>query len=94
MLAVGLGGTLVGAPVTGLVVDAFGPHWAVAVGAASGFASLGVGARYLVRHQQLRIRLDGPRIRLSLNAPADPHDSTATDELGPRPLDAGTDLHK
>jgi MFS family permease len=69
MLAVGLGGTPIGAPITGLVGDAFGPRWAVAVGAASGFAALGVGIYYLIRHQHLRLRLDGRRIRVSRNDP-------------------------
>ncbi|MFS8204192.1 MFS transporter [Streptomyces sp. CWNU-52B] len=87
MLAVGLGGTLVGAPFTGLVADAFGPRWAVAVGAASGFAALGVGTRHLIRHQRLRIRRDGPRVRVSLDDPPGPH----TESPAPLPLGAGTD---
>ncbi|GGF15825.1 MFS transporter [Subtercola lobariae] len=58
MLAVGLGGTPIGAPLVGLVVDAFGPRWGVAVGAASGFAAFGVCAYYLIRYRRLRNTLD------------------------------------
>jgi MFS family permease len=68
MLAVGLGGTPIGAPIIGLVVDAFGPRWGVAVGAASGFAALGVGVFYVIRYQHLRLRLDGRRVRVSMDA--------------------------
>jgi MFS family permease len=71
MLAVGLGGTPIGAPLIGMVGDAYGPRWAVAVGAASGVAALGVGVYYVVRYRQLRVRLEGARIRVSLSDPAE-----------------------
>ena len=38
-LGVALGGTPVGAPIVGWVADHFGPRWALAVGAAAGFAA-------------------------------------------------------
>jgi MFS family permease len=63
LLAVGLGGTPIGAPVIGGIGDAFGPRAAVAVGAASGFAALGVGIYYMGRYQSLRIRVDRGRLR-------------------------------
>ncbi|HTC96928.1 MAG TPA: MFS transporter [Bradyrhizobium sp.] len=36
LLAIALGGTPVGAPIVGWIADAFGPRWALGVGAASG----------------------------------------------------------
>ena len=38
-VAVALGGTPIGAPIVGWVANRFGPRWALAVGAASGFAA-------------------------------------------------------
>lgn len=54
LLAVVLGGTPMGAPFVGWVADAYGPRWAVGVGAAAGIAAALVGAYYLVKHQHLR----------------------------------------
>jgi MFS family permease len=51
LLAIALGGTPIGAPIVGYVADAFGPRWALGVGAASGFAASLVGLYYLTRHQ-------------------------------------------
>jgi MFS family permease len=47
LLAIALGGTPVGAPIVGWVADTFGPRWALAVGAAAGFAAAAVAMRYL-----------------------------------------------
>jgi MFS family permease len=38
-VAIALGGTPIGAPIVGFVADSFGPRWALAIGAASGFAA-------------------------------------------------------
>jgi MFS family permease len=46
-LAVALGTTPIGAPIVGWVADHFGPRWALAVGAAGGFAAAAVGALYV-----------------------------------------------
>jgi MFS family permease len=43
LLAVALGGVALGSPIVGWVADRFGPRWALAVGAASGFAAAAVG---------------------------------------------------
>ncbi len=51
-VGVALGGTPVGAPAVGWVADRFGPRWALAVGAASGFAAAAVAAYALMRHVQ------------------------------------------
>jgi MFS family permease len=50
-VAIALGGTPLGAPVVGWVADYFGPRWALAVGAASGFAAAIVAANYLRREK-------------------------------------------
>jgi MFS family permease len=59
LLAVALGGTPIGAPIVGRVVDTFGPRWALMVGAASGFAAAVVGIYYLVAYRQLRVHIEG-----------------------------------
>jgi MFS family permease len=46
LLALIVGGTPLGAPLVGRVADAFGPRWALGVGAAAGFAAAGVGLRH------------------------------------------------
>jgi MFS family permease len=68
LLAVALGGTPIGAPIVGRVVDTFGPRWALMVGAASGFAAAAVGIYYLVRYRQLRVHIEGRRLRFSLQS--------------------------
>ncbi|HXK20223.1 MAG TPA: MFS transporter [Polyangiaceae bacterium] len=45
-MAIALGGTPIGAPIVGWVADTFGPRWALAVGAAAGFAAALAGLRY------------------------------------------------
>jgi MFS family permease len=47
LLAIALGGTPLGAPIVGWVADAFGPRWALCIGAAAGFVSALIGLRYL-----------------------------------------------
>lgn len=65
LLALALGGTPLGAPVVGWVADTFGPRWALAVGAASGFVAAWVGIRYLMKHREMRVRLAGGRLQFS-----------------------------
>ncbi|QNH11934.1 MFS transporter [Xanthomonas sp. SI] len=62
-LAVGVGTTPIGAPIVGWVADAFGPRWALCIGAAAGFAAAMVALVYLVKHRDLRARLGGWRLR-------------------------------
>lgn len=54
-IAVVMGGTPLGAPLVGWVVDRFGARWAMAVGALSGLAAAAVALAYLVRHRGLRL---------------------------------------
>ncbi len=60
-MAIFMGGTPIGAPIVGWVADAFGPRWAMGVGAASGFAAALVGVFYLVKYRGLRLRFEGMR---------------------------------
>jgi len=66
-LAIALGGTPIGAPLVGWVADRFGPRWALGVGAAAGFLAAMVMIHYLAKHRQMRMRIAGGRLRVSLN---------------------------
>jgi MFS family permease len=50
-LAIALGSTPLGAPIVGWVADTFGPRWALAIGAAAGFAAAAVGWRFVLRRR-------------------------------------------
>ncbi|MDN4598215.1 MFS transporter [Leifsonia virtsii] len=65
-MAIFMGGTPIGAPIVGWVADAFGPRWALGVGAASGFAAALVGVFYLVKYRGMRVRFTGLRPRVTL----------------------------
>jgi MFS family permease len=49
-VGVTLGGTPIGAPIVGWVADAFGPRWALGIGALAGFLAAIVGL-YAIRHR-------------------------------------------
>jgi MFS family permease len=53
-VAIALGGTPIGAPITGWVANHFGPRWALAIGAAAGFAAALVAVYVLVRRKKLQ----------------------------------------
>ncbi len=65
-LAVSLGSMPIGSPIVGGVADAFGPRWALVLGAASGFAAAIAGARYLVKYRHLRVHIVDGCVRFSL----------------------------
>jgi MFS family permease len=48
-IGIALGCTPLGAPIVGWIADAFGPRWALGVGAASGFAAAAAAAAFLAR---------------------------------------------
>ena len=50
-VAIALGGTPVGAPIVGWVAYDFGPRWALAIGAAAGFAAAMVAVYFEVKRQ-------------------------------------------
>jgi MFS family permease len=66
LLAIALGGTPLGAPIVGWVADAWGPRWAMGIGAAAGLSAAVVGVWYLVKYRQLRVGIRGRRVRFSL----------------------------
>ena len=51
LLTIALGGQPVGAPLVGWIANRFGPRYAVAVGAAAGFATAAIGAAFLARRR-------------------------------------------
>jgi MFS family permease len=57
LLAITLGGTPIGAPIVGGIADRFGPRWALAVGAAAGFAAAVVGVAYWAKYGLLPKRV-------------------------------------
>jgi MFS family permease len=63
-IAVVMGGTPIGAPLVGWVVDHFGARWALGMGALSGVAAAAVAVVYLVRYRSLSVRRDGIRLRV------------------------------
>jgi MFS family permease len=67
LLAIALGGTPIGAPIVGWVADVFGPRWALAVGAASGFFAALVGLCYLAKYRHLRLLFERGWPRLSFD---------------------------
>ena len=66
LLAIALGGTPIGAPIVGWVADAWGPRWALGIGAASGFGAAMVGVGYLMKYRRLRVGVQGGRLRFTL----------------------------
>jgi MFS family permease len=48
-MAIAMGTTPIGAPIVGWVADAFGPRWALGIGAAAGVIAAAIGAMYLRR---------------------------------------------
>ncbi|MHB8252551.1 MAG: MFS transporter [Acidiferrobacter sp.] len=80
LLAVALGGTAIGAPIVGWVVDTFGPRWALGIGAASGFGAALVGVYYLTKYRHLRIHIDAGRVSFSIDDSDPMTDSHQSDQ--------------
>lgn len=68
-MAVALGGTPLGAPVAGWMADTFGPRFAIAVCAMSGFMGMAVALMYLRKHRELKVWREGFRVRYSISNP-------------------------
>ena len=66
-IAVVMGGTPIGAPLVGWVVDRFGARWAMGVGALAGVTAAAVALGYLVRQRQLRLHRVAGQWRLTLH---------------------------
>src|SRR5690606_28699436 len=74
-IAVVMGGTPLGAPLIGWLVDHYGARVALGAGALSGVLAGGVALVYLVRHRDLRLQRVAGRWRFQLR-PA-PDEATA-----------------
>lgn len=57
-MAIFMGGTPLGGPLVGAVADAFGPRWALIVGAAGGFAAAGLAMVWYARRIGLHLEVD------------------------------------
>jgi MFS family permease len=64
-MAIFAGGTPIGAPIVGWVANAFGPRWALGIGALSGIAALLVAVTWLVVSKGMRLGLS-PASRFGL----------------------------
>lgn len=64
-LAIFVGGTPIGAPLAGWVVNQFGPRWGLGVAVASGLLAALVCLIWMVKYQNLRVRYRKARIRVS-----------------------------
>jgi Na+/melibiose symporter-like transporter len=66
-LAIFVGGTPIGAPLAGWVVNQFGPRWGLGVAVAAGMLAALVCLFWMVRYQNLRLRYykDARRFRVS-----------------------------
>jgi MFS family permease len=71
LMAIAMGGTPIGAPIVGWVVDTFGPRWALCVGAAAGFSASVVGVRYMVKYRHLHLSVHAWRFRFNID-PSEP----------------------
>jgi MFS family permease len=60
-MAVGVGGTMLGAPLAGHIADTWGPRWSLAFGALSGFAALLVGLLTVAGRRPFSLGRVGPR---------------------------------
>lgn len=85
LLAIALGGTPIGAPIVGWVADVYGPRWALGVGAASGFAALGVGLRYLAKYRHLRLSVAAGWPRLTFDEGFASAPAAGAESLSPSP---------
>ena len=72
-IAVVMGGTPLGAPLVGWLVDEVGARWAMGAGALSGLAAALVATAYLVKYRNLRLVREGGRLRLALESAPEDH---------------------
>jgi len=72
-IAVVMGGTPLGAPLVGWLVDQVGARWAMGVGALSGLVAAAVATGYLVKYRNLRLVREDGRLRVALDATPEDH---------------------
>ncbi len=68
LFGLAMGGTPIGAPIVGWVVDHYGPRWALGVGASAGISAAAVALHYLARHCNLRVHFEAgwPRFAMDM----------------------------
>ncbi len=81
-MAIFVGGTPVGAPFVGWVVNQFGPRWGLGVAAIAGILAAGSCLYWLMRYKKVRVRYSRswPQLRVGYARSADAH-ALATQEI-------------
>lgn len=81
-MAIFVGGTPIGAPFVGWVVNQFGPRWGLGVAASAGIVAAGVCLYWLMRYKRVRVRYTTtwPRFRIGYAADGRAHE-LATQEI-------------
>lgn len=81
-MAIFVGGTPIGAPFVGWIVNQFGPRWGLGVAALSGILAASVCLYWLMRYKQVRVRYTKvwPRFRIGYAADGRAHE-LATQEI-------------
>ncbi|MBB5633004.1 MFS family permease [Cryobacterium mesophilum] len=81
-MAIFVGGTPIGAPFVGWIVNQFGPRWGLGVAAISGILAAAVCLYWLMRYKQVRVRYSRSWPQLSLGYAANPNvHALATQEI-------------
>ncbi len=86
-MALFVGGKPLGAPILGVVADAFGPRWTVALGAIAVGITVAAVSRWLIRHENVRVTispLTRPHLQVRRPEPSDAS-GPATDVAGGAP---------
>ncbi|MHA6693789.1 MFS transporter [Homoserinimonas sp. A520] len=80
-LAIFVGGTPIGAPLAGWVVNQFGPRWGLGVAVAAGLLAASVCMFWMVRYQNLRVRVHKGRRPLRVSYGHHTNRALATQEI-------------
>ena len=79
-MALFVGGKPIGAPIIGVIGDVLGPRWTVGVGAIAVGITLAAVARWMVRHENVRVSYSStrrPHLRVTRPAPEVPAEVAA-----------------
>src|SRR5690554_3762293 len=80
-LAIFVGGTPIGAPLAGWVVNQFGPRWGLGVAVAAGLLAALVCLFWMIRYQNLRVRYHKGRKRFRVSYGTQTNRALATQEI-------------
>ncbi|WP_417691782.1 MFS transporter [Roseibium sp.] len=81
-IAVTMGGTPLGAPIAGFVVDHFGPRWSMGLAVGAGLAAGVVGLRHLMRRRSAAVAAPASPSASASGGIVDPHGLTQVDMPG------------